>query len=98
MKTEVQLTEKRITTSELANTDHVGFVDIRNNKGFVVNLELSIVLLADDGQFSYNGISKSTTIKEAIDLAIEKCSDNSRIERVYKFDTRKELYQGLAED
>lgn len=91
MKTEVQLTE-------LENENHVGFVDSESEKGYVACYCNKYMLLSiDDVADNCNG-SWGDFDAETMQDAIEYQNSIFSIDKIYRFDTRKELYQWLAED
>lgn len=99
MKQEVQLTSKALTVDELNNTDHVGFVTYDNEeKCYIVGLpDQSLWSTRSSNQNTFKitpnsgfGCVGHDNIKDALPIG--------NIKHLYRFDTRKELYQWLAED
>lgn len=100
-KQQVQLKEKELSIEDLKNTDHVGFeVDIYG-KGYVLpNQDYKFFLTAIDNKDSDKRTPVSTFSGEEfykIKDAIKYLSKNWNVVILYRFDTRKELYQWLAE-
>lgn len=92
------VTEREVTIDDLKNTDHVGFVDNKGDKGYIVAYDGKFQLISTVGQaisvcnYTYGAIPTNN-----LSDAIIKNSSSKSIEKVIKFDTRKELYQWLAE-
>ena len=96
MKTEVQLKSKQITIEDLKNTDHVGFIPTyAKGKGYILFLGEEQFMPVDTNQATYNCnclYQNGQTYETLVD-AVKGIS----IATLYRFDTRKELYQWLAE-
>ena len=95
-KQQVQLKEKELSIEDLKHDDHIGFITKENGKGFLHNMSDGNYQLLDIGGLSQYG-SGGITIKDAFDNAIRMCCSEYKPVCAYRFDTRKELYQWLAE-
>lgn len=88
------VTEREVTIDDLKNTDHVGFVDSEDDKGFIVSLGESTfkaILRESSNGYTCNNV---WAIEEP---DISKLFNNIICKAIYRFTTRKELYQWLAE-
>ncbi len=103
MKTEVILkeTKEQVYLNDLRDCDHVGFIDQHGDKGFIIATSKNTFMAV--GAYwhgknvcnsTYGAISVSSLVEA---LNTDKVCDTS-ISTVYRFDTRKELYQWLATD
>lgn len=98
-KQQVQLKEKELSIEDLKNTDHVGFVDNTGKKAYLVCINtqtghIALTANLDNGQNSY--WMPSDSLIEAI-RAVDAHTAYT-VAELYRFDSRKELYQWLAED
>lgn len=100
MKVEVIFKQtKQITINDLKNTDHIGFIISNGEKGYITYSNFKFIAsstseigwcTSSNGFFGVPSGDIKNVI-ESIDYCIQKLIS------VYKFDTRKELYQWLAE-
>lgn len=93
------VTEREVTIDDLKNTDHVGFVDDKGNKGHIVCVSgneglFTPVTSTASTSFGPNAKNTFEEVKDAVML--ENCCDR-RTKQIIRFTTRKELYQWLAE-
>lgn len=98
MKKEVQLTAKSLTIDDLQDSDNIGMSFSDKTKGHIVYSRRRFIIVSDkDWHTDENGnySSGGDTIKDAI-LNAQNCC--CRTTGIYRFDTRKELYQWLVED
>lgn len=106
----IEKPEKVITMSDLKGSDHVGFIDNMGSKGYVAFIgedegQDRFVALLENSDVRYNICNitaggfylKSFTISDALDLP-RKTKNFRSISKLYKFNTRKDLYKWLAED
>jgi len=93
MKHEVELQEKKvITINDLNNKSHIGVITSGKNKFYTAYVgDYKFALLNKDGFTTFNGQTDS------MQDCLRHFVDNKPL-IIYKFDTRKELYQWLAED
>jgi len=97
MKHEVELKPKnRLTVSELTDYDNIGVIDANGDKGFTHFYSLNVYIFGKDGRTSWAGGGR--TIQDAFNVAADKCAATCQIVKIFKFDTRKELFLWLAED
>ena len=100
MKIPVQLTTKSLGIDDLKNTDHVGWTDTLGRKCFTVQVDDKIRCVGEEIHYSCN-LQYSTggeTIQQALKAIETGCNGSAQIKDIYRFDTRKELYQWLATD
>jgi hypothetical protein len=90
------VTEREVTIDDLKNTDHVGFVDEQGDKGYVVYAGAGrfMPITNTNGVNVCNCVFNSNTTYSSISESLQKSVHESS---VYRFTTRKELYQWLAE-
>jgi len=95
MKTEVQLTSKQITIEDLKKGDHLGFIAEKLKWEIIYTPEgyNSITWQPKSDYCTYSINSGDPTFIDAINSAHRFYPDLL----LYRFDTRKELYQWLAE-
>lgn len=103
MKIEVltECTPRVVALADLTNKDHVGFIDGGNKRGYIAKIASNSYLsICAEAGFQCMNIcygSKlriNSTVQEALDIHLNSvCS----IKKIFVFDTRKELYQWLAE-
>jgi hypothetical protein len=92
------VTEREVTIDDLKNTDHVGFVTDNGEKGHIVYYDGKLQLISTVGpsmafcNYTYGSDSGSNMAD-----AILKNTSSIKVDKVYRFTTRKELYQWLAE-
>jgi hypothetical protein len=92
------VTEREVTIDDLKNTDHVGFVTDNGEKGHIVYYDGKLQLISTIGpsmafcNYTYGSDAGSTMAD-----AILKNTSSKKVDKVYRFTTRKELYQWLAE-
>lgn len=101
MKTEVLLKNHSLVTIEdLKRTDHVGFIHNHSlEKGYVstvsINGKIQLIAMAATGKKGTMVDVYSEPIQHTIQEVLTKSVGD--LGKVYVFDTRKELYQWLAE-
>ena len=101
MKTKVKLKEaKEITLNDLTRLDHIGFHhEHESEKGYIsmviVNGKTKLIALSATSDDSQMCDVYTNCIHDTIKEIFEK--GPSDIHGIYRFDTRKELYQWLAE-
>lgn len=99
MKTGVMLTSKQITIEDLKNTDHVGWIDTSDRKCFIVQIDSMLRCVGEQIDYSCNlqYDNGGTSMKQALNSIKKDCNGQAQVKQLYRFDTRRELYQWLAE-
>jgi len=101
MKTEVKLeTEKEVTVADLINRDHIGITH-DGGKYFIVcvnAIDKKYMVVGSDNDSTMGGDRgvRQGVVNLIKGIGIDFASGVDKFQ-VYKFDTRKELYQWLAE-
>ena len=99
MKTEVQLTSKQITVDDLKNTDHVGYINADfGNKGHIVSIDTNQFTAISVNQGKNHCNIYNEGVENSLKSKVKDILLGSSIDKIFVFDTRKELYQWLAED
>jgi hypothetical protein len=96
-KQEVQLTTKSLGIDDLKNTDHVGFVTDYNNKGYIIAHDNKFRAIKTEEGITVPNHSWGTTGTSNLKDIFSQSNAMTKITAIYRFDTRKELYQWLAE-
>jgi hypothetical protein len=88
--------EKAPTVQDLKNTDHIGFIDETGTKGYVIAVNSKFYLIDNTHGFGAPNKSYGNHDTEEIIDALINQNSSVAISEVYRFDTRKELYQWLT--
>lgn len=95
---QIQIQTKLLTLSDIENTDHIGWIhNDCNEKGYITKIDHDkYVAVAASGQSESDEMVDvyDNPVHKNITKALEVPLD---VAKFYKFDTRKELYQWLAE-
>lgn len=93
--------EPQIRIDQLEESDHVGFIDSGNDKGYIScitagdEFESHYVALDNSGLQSYGNQTSRMSFKDALQIK-NRCHVD--LVKVYKFSTRRDLYSWLAQE